>query len=202
MGTIGPLAVVTGFSPNSSHVAAAPILIQASRIRAHGSWNTDQESWNTDHGPGGGVVNMSQLFEMWRNCGRIVARLRQKTPIPRVSAWYRRVSAVSAFCRFLYTYVAPRLELFQCKASSATLCQQCRYPSIPCRYPADTPGIGTFMLNEWLISRVLGDRSALFTIADTQMKFSARINKKIKINLIGIDTYIALFQPQLRHRKL
>tara|TARA_R110002096_G_scaffold282826_1_gene476816 strand:+ start:126 stop:338 length:213 start_codon:yes stop_codon:yes gene_type:complete len=51
MGTIGPLAVVTGFCLNSSHVAAAPIIIQEActmehgpRVLAHGSRNMGQES--------------------------------------------------------------------------------------------------------------------------------------------------------------
>jgi len=148
---------------------------------------------------------MSQLFEMSLNCVRIVAEMCPKTAIPKVSRRYRRVSQVSLKLYFLYTYVADRLELFQCSLKSATIWPELRYHAIlfsNARYPCDTLGIAVLKSIKGLIPMLLGDRTGLFNPCDTFPDFLAQNKIKIKKTSVGIAVFIALFRTQLRHRKV
>ena len=139
------------------------------------------------------------------NCVRIVAKLRQKVTTPGVSWGCRGVSWGSRKLYFLYTYVAGRLELFQCSLKSATIWPESRHPatlfslSRPLR---DTPGVVRFKSIKGLIPRVLRDRPWIFSLHDTFPDFSAQNRKKIKKTSLGIAASVALFQTQLRHRKV
>ena len=148
---------------------------------------------------------MSQLFEMSLNCVRIVAEMCPKTAIPKVSRRYRRVSQVSLKLYFLYTYVADRLELFQCSLKSATIWPESRHLTTlfsNTRPLHDTLGVVRFKSIKGLIPRFLRDRSWIFTPHDTFPDFSAQNRKKIKKTSLGIAVSIALFRTQLRHRKV
>mgnify|MGYP003629088768 FL=1 len=159
---------------------------------------------HTDHGPRG-VINMSQLFEMSLNCVRIVAELRQKVTTLWVSWRCRGVSWGSRKLYFLYTYVADRLELFQCSLKSATIWPESRHLTtlfFNTRPLHDTLGVVRFKSIKGLIPRFLGDRSWEFTPHDTFPDFSAQNKKKINNTLLGIAVSIALFRTQLGHRKV
>jgi len=135
------------------------------------------------------------------NCVRIVAEMCLKTAIPKVSRGYRRVSQVSLKPLFLYTYVADRLELFQCSLKSATIWPELRYHAIlfsNARYPCDTLGIAVLKSIKRLIPMLLRDRTGLFSSCDTFPDFSAQNRKKINNTLLGIAVFVALFQTQLR----
>ena len=143
---------------------------------------------------------MSQLFKMSLNCVRIVAELRQKVTTLWVSRRCRGVSRGSRKLYFLYTYVADRLELFQCSLKSATIWPESRHPPTlfsNTRPLRDTLGVAGFKSIKGLIPRFLGDRSRIFTSSDTFPDFSAQNKKKIKKTSVGIAVSIALFQTQL-----
>ena len=148
---------------------------------------------------------MSQLFEMSLNCVRIVAELRQKVTTPWVSWGCRGVSWGSRKLYFLYTYVADRLELFQCSLKSATIWPESRHLTTlfsNTRPLHDTLGVVRFKSIKGLIPRVLRDRPWIFSLHDTFPDFSAQNKKKIKKTSLGIAASVALFQTQLRHRKV
>ena len=152
-----------------------------------------------------GVIYMSQLFEISLNCVRIVAELRQKVTTLWVSWGCRGVSWVSRKLYFLYTYVADRLELFQCSLKSATIWPESRHLTtlfFNTRPLHDTLGVVRFKSIKGLIPRFLGDRSWEFTPHDTFPDFSAQNKKKINNTLLGIAVSIALFRTQLGHRKV
>ena len=135
METIGSLAVVMGFQPFIHQRCSSTY--HYSRGMEHGSRAMEHGSWIMK-----GVVNMLQLFEMSLNCVRIVAELRQKVTTPWVSWGCRGVSWGSRKLYFLYTYVADRLELFQCStkkcdnvARTAIPCDTFFQCAIPVRYP-------------------------------------------------------------------
>ena len=139
------------------------------------------------------------------NCVRIVAELRQKVTTLWVSWRCRGVSWGSRKLYFLYTYVADRLELFQCSLKSATIWPELRYHAIlfsNARYPCDTPGIAVLKSIKGLIPMLLGDRTGLFSPCDTFPDFLAQNKIKIKKTSVGIAVFIALFRTQLRHRKV
>ena len=139
------------------------------------------------------------------NCVRIVAEMCPKTAIPKVSRRYRRVSQVSLKLYFLYTYVADRLELFQCSLKSATMWPESRHLTTlfsNTRPLHDTLSVVRFNSIKGLIPRFLGDRSWIFTPHDTFPDFSAQNKKKINNTLLGIAVSIALFRTQLGHRKV
>ena len=200
METIGSLAVVTGFLPQ--------FITRCSSTYQY-SYITDQEAWNTDHGSRntghGGCDIYVTLFEMSLNCVRIVAKLRQKVTTLWVSWGCREVSWVSRKLYFLYTYVAGRLELFQCSLKSATMWPESRHLTTlfsNTRPLHDTLGVVRFKSIKGRIPRILRDRSRIFTSHDTFPDFSAQNIKKIKKTSLGIAVFIALFQTQLRHRKV
>ena len=158
----------------------------------HGSWPRECDIYVT-------------LFEMSLNCVRIVAELRQKVTTPKVSRRCRGVSRGSRKLYFLYTYVADRLELFQCSLKSAAMWPESRHLTTlfsNTRPLHDTPGVVRFKSIKGLIPRVLRDRSWKNTPHDTFPDFSAQNRKKIKKTSLGIAASVALFQTQLRHRKV
>ena len=188
MGTIGPLAVVMGFSPFSSHVATAPITFHHhSSSEHHGPRTKSQGSWNTDHGPSNADRGPLSL-----KCVSIVAELRQNLGVARyrgcsfnakkVSRW---VSRFASKCRGFCQSVAGRLELFQysplkCDNMSTIATPRDSKTGIKRinATPRDTWGIAMFCLIKRLIPKVLRDRSSLFTIRDTIPEFLAQNNKK------------------------
>ena len=154
------------------------------------------------------------------NCVPIVAELRQIKAGLQVSQGIARyriylfnaifeklgVARYRSFFRFLYHYVAGRLESFQCRAQkcdilsrSAIACDSKtgikRINAIPC----DTTGVACFWSNEPQIPMLLRDRSSLFTFCDTFQDFLAQKIKKNKNNLFRYRSLqAALFQTQLR----
>ena len=147
---------------------------------------------------------MSLLFKMSLNCVRIVSKLRQKVTTLRVSWRCREVSWGSRKLYFLYTYVADRLELFQCSLKSATIWPESRHLTtlfFNTRPLHDTQSGVRFKSIKGLIPRVLRDRSWIFSLHDTFPDFSAQNRKKIKKTSLGIAASVALFQTQLRSFK-
>ena len=143
-----------------------------------------------------GVIYMSQLFEISLNCVRIVAELRQKVTTLWVSWGCRGVSWGSRKLYFLYTYVADRLELFQCSLKSATIWPESRHLTtlfFNTRPLHDTLGVVRFKSIKGLIPRVLRDRPWIFSLHDTFPDFLAQNRKKIKKTSLGIAVFIALF---------
>ena len=130
METIGSLAVVMGFQPFIHHRCSSTYHYQI--LQDQGAWIMDQ----------GRCDKYVTLFKMSLNCVRIVAEMCLKTATAGVSQGYRRVSQVSLKLSFLYTYVADRLELFQCStkkcdnvARTAIPCDTFFQCAIPVRYP-------------------------------------------------------------------
>ena len=99
--------------------------------------DTDQEAWNTAHGPG----SVGSVFEISLNCVLIVARLRQNLGVARcrdcsfnAKKVSRQVSRFAQKCRDCGQSVADRLESFYSRAHIALNCDILSIIATPTRH--------------------------------------------------------------------
>jgi len=144
------------------------------------------------------------VFELWQKC---VLKLRY-LGCRKVSHLfvlcgfcYRRVSLKFYF---LYTYVAGKLESFQCSLKSATIWPEVRYLATlfsNVRYLCDTLGVAVFMSIKRLIPMLLRVRTALNVSCDTSTDFLAQKRKKRKKYSFRYRSFYCLISDTIEAQK-